>query len=598
MTAHEVLRNTFGYSTFRPMQETAIRRVLDGKNTLLVMPTGGGKSVCYQIPALLRPGTGIVVSPLIALMQNQVDVLRDAGVRAAALHSNLPPEEQQEIEERLRAGSLDLLYIAPERLLLPRFYKGVLREVPLALIAIDEAHCISQWGHDFRPEYQKLHRIRSAFPNVPLLAVTATADAPTREDIARQFGLDPEDLLITGFDRPNLFYEVAHDAKREHLMAFLKRQARGESGIVYCATRKRTEDLAISLERAGFDALPYHAGLLPEVRIAHQKRFLEEEGVVMVATVAFGMGIDKPNVRFVAHWDLPRSLEAYYQETGRAGRDGAPAHVWMRYSLDALSLLRHMALQSGAGEAQFQVEQQKTSALMRFAETRVCRRIEILRYFGQECVSSCGKCDVCHHPVEDWDGTQAVRMLLSAIFRTGQRFGATHLIALLRGDLTDRIREYGHHLLPTFGVGKALREDVWRSVLRQCVSAGWVQVDPERQTYYLDASCKEVLEGRLQVRLRRDLPPRKVSKPSRATPDRASAEDHHFLALRAWRLEQARARQVPPYVIFSDATLLALAASRPRTLPELHATQGIGVTKLAAYGDELLRLIRSWEDDA
>lgn len=596
MTAHEVLRNTFGYSTFRPMQETVIRRVLEGKNTLLVMPTGGGKSVCYQIPALMRTGTGIIVSPLIALMQNQVDVLQDAGVRAAALHSSLPPEEQQDIEERLRAGSLDLLYIAPERLLLPRFYKGVLREVPLALIAIDEAHCISQWGHDFRPEYQKLHRIRAAFPNVPLLAVTATADAPTREDIARQFGLDAEDLLITGFDRPNLFYEVAHDAKREHLMAFLKQQPRGESGIVYCATRKRTEDLAISLERAGFDALPYHAGLMPEVRQAHQRRFLDEEGVVMVATVAFGMGIDKPNVRFVAHWDLPRSLEAYYQETGRAGRDGAPANVWMRYSLDALSLLRHMALQSGAGEAQFQIEQEKTSALMRYAESKVCRRIGILKYFGQTLETPCGKCDVCQSPVESWDGTQAVRMLLSAILRTGQRFGATHLIALLRGDLTDRIREYAHHLLPTFGVGKALREDLWRSVIRQSVSAGWVLIDPERQTFFLDASCKEVLEGRETVWLRRDAPLKRAPKTVKAPVSNTTAEEQHFQTLRAWRLDLARARHVPPYVILSDATLRAIAAYRPKTLPELHAMPGIGSTKLAAYGDALLALTLHWEE--
>lgn len=590
MTAHEVLRTTFGYSSFRPMQETVIRRVLDGKHTLLVMPTGGGKSVCYQIPALMRSGTGIVVSPLIALMQNQVDVLRDAGVRAAALHSGLPPEEQQDVEDRLRAGALDLLYIAPERLLVPRFYKGVLREVPLALIAIDEAHCISQWGHDFRPEYQKLHKIRSAFPHVPLLAVTATADAPTRLDIARQFGLNNDDLLVTGFDRPNLYYEVAPDAKREHLMAFLKRQTPGESGIVYCATRKRTEDLAHSLEKAGFEALPYHAGLMPEVRQAHQKRFLEEDGVVMVATVAFGMGIDKPNVRFVAHWDLPRSLEAYYQETGRAGRDGAPAHVWMRYSLDALSLLRHMALQSGAGDAQFQIEQQKTAALMRFAESRTCRRVELLRYFGQDDAKPCGRCDLCAHPVEAWEGTQAVRMLFSAILRTGQRFGATHLIALLRGDLNDRIREYGHHLLPTFGVGKALPEIMWRSVIRQCVSAGWVLIDPERQTFYLDPSCKDVLEGRETVWLRRDVPPKRPTKSAKASP----AGDEHFQALRTWRLEQARARQVPPYVILSDATLHALVESRPQTLPELHATPGIGATKLAAYGDDLLTLIRSW----
>jgi len=580
------------------MQETAIRRVLEGKNTLLVMPTGGGKSVCYQIPALMLSGTGIIVSPLIALMQNQVDVLRDAGVKAEALHSGLPHEEQQDIEERLRSGEIDLLYIAPERLLLPRFYKGVLREVPLALLAIDEAHCISQWGHDFRPEYQKLHRIRAAFPHVPLLAVTATADAPTREDIARQFNLEPEDLLITGFDRPNLYYEVAHDAKREHLMAFLKQQPRGESGIVYCATRKRTEDLAHSLERAGFDALPYHAGLLPEVRQAHQRRFLDEEGVVMVATVAFGMGIDKPNVRFVAHWDLPRSLEAYYQETGRAGRDGAPANVWMRYSLDALSLLRHMALQSGAGEAQFQIEQEKTAALMRFAESKTCRRIVLLQYFGQETTAPCGYCDVCRHPVESWEGTQAIRMLLSAILRTGQRFGATHLIALLRGDLTDRIREYAHHLLPTFGVGRALKEDAWRSVIRQCVSAGWVMLDPERQTFFLNASCKDVLEGREVVWLRQDNPLKRIVKKTKSVPLADSLEEHHFQQLRAWRLDLARQRQVPPYVILSDTTLRALATHRPQTLPDLHAIPGIGATKLAAYGEPLINLILSWDNPA
>ncbi len=591
----DILRHTFGFSDFRPAQADAIGRVMRGEDVVLVMPTGGGKSLCYQIPALARPGVGIVVSPLISLMQDQVVALRQLGVRAAFLNSSLGAAQQRAVLSDLHRGRLDLLYVAPERLLLAGFLDR-LADLDVALLAVDEAHCISQWGHDFRPEYRQISQVRRRIPDVPCIAVTATADAPTQREILRELGIAPDGLVVTGFDRPNLCYrvEVATNARKQ-LLSFVRGYA-GEAGIVYCLSRQKVEKTAAFLCENGIPALPYHAGLPARVREENQARFINEEGLVVVATVAFGMGIDKPNVRFVAHLDVPRSPEAYYQETGRAGRDGLPAQAWMLYSLASVVATRKLMDGTG-GEGQHKwVERHKFNAIIGFCETARCRRGVLLSYFGQTPPERCGNCDTCLHPVETWDATEAAQKAMSAVHRTGQRFGAAHVIAVLRGDASSRASRFRHDRLPTFGVGADLDVAAWQSVIRQLVAADYLRVDVDGfGGLRLTPQCGPVLKGEERVMLRKDpVPPRE--KKARRSRGAASAPTpvgkERFEKLRTLRLELAREQGVPPYVIFSDRTLAEMAERRPRSLDDLREVPGVGDVKLARYGDAFLAALR------
>lgn len=599
-TPRQVLKTVYGYDRFRPKQEEIVERLVRGENALLIMPTGGGKSLCYQIPAMLRPGTGIVISPLISLMQDQVEALRQLGVQTAFLNSSLSRREQRAVEQQLLDGRLDLLYVAPERLMTDGF-QDLLAQVEIALFAVDEAHCISQWGHDFRPEYLQLTEIRTRFPDVPVIAVTATADAPTQRDILKRLRLRTEDLFVTGFDRPNIRYtvEVKRNPKQQ-LWRFLE-EHRDEAGIIYCLSRQKCEDVAAWLNEQGREAVPYHAGLTNRQREENQDRFLREEGLVVVATVAFGMGIDKPNVRFVAHLDVPKNMEGYYQETGRAGRDGLPAEAWMLYSLGDVVMMRKMLDASEADRKHKWALQHKLNAIIGFCETAECRRQVILRYFGEEYDAPCGNCDNCLNPVETWDGTVAAQMLFSCIHRTGQRFGASYVINVLLGKEDDRIRRFGHHRLPTFGVGRQVSENEseWRSVLRQLVAADYVRVDVDGYGgLRLTPACGPVLKGERDVLLRKDpLPVKKKKKKERARsvaevslPETPS-EQALFAALRDRRLALAREQGVPPYVIFHDATLAAMVQHRPTTREALARLPGVGEVKLERYGDAFLEVI-------
>ncbi len=594
---HEVLQRVFGYPAFLGQQEAVIEHTVSGGDSLVLMPTGGGKSLCYQIPAIVRDGVGVVVSPLIALMRDQVEGLRQTGVRAACLNSTLSYQEVLEVEAAVANGRLDLLYVAPERLLGERTL-DLLARTRLALFAIDEAHCVSQWGHDFRPEYLQLSALHDRFPEVPRIALTATADEPTRREIVRRLGLGRAPMFVSGFDRPNIRYAVVpKNRARQQLLRFLEDRHRGHAGIVYCLSRRRVDDTAEWLRGQGVDALPYHAGLSGGTRQRHQDRFQRDDGVVIVATIAFGMGIDKPDVRFVAHLDLPKSIEAYYQETGRAGRDGEPADAWMVYGLQEVVTLRHMVENSEAGDARKRVELRKLDAMLGYCELAACRRRTLLAYFAEDAPEDCGNCDNCLTPVTTWDATEAARKAMSCVYRTGQRFGAAYLIDVLRGRDTERIRRFGHDRLPTYGVGDDLGPYEWRSVFRQLVARGLLNVDVEGYgSIRLTGDSWPVLRGDVEVLMRRDVRPAATRpRPRRKEPDPrldpATWDEALWEALRKRRTELAAAQGVPPYVIFHDSTLREMVARRPGTPDDFSQLTGVGDTKLRRYGPDFLAVI-------
>jgi len=602
--ADQILRDTFGYPAFRGQQRDIVAHVAEGGDALVLMPTGGGKSLCYQIPALVREGMGVVVSPLIALMQDQVAALEEAGVRAAALNSSMSWPDVQDVERRARRGELDLLYVAPERLLTDRCLELLASSKP-ALFAIDEAHCVSQWGHDFRPEYIKLAVIAERFPGVPRIALTATADALTRKEIVERLHLQNAREFISSFDRPNIRYRINEKiSARKQLLDFIKTEHPGDAGIVYCLSRNTVDETAEFLAGNGINALPYHAGLDSSTRESNQNRFIQEDGVVMVATIAFGMGIDKPDVRFVAHIDLPKSIEGYYQETGRAGRDGLPADAWMVYGLSDVVQQRWMIDQSEGDAAYKRIITSKLDAILGLCETTSCRRVALLDYFD-ESSKSCDNCDNCITPPEVWDGTEAARKLMSCIFRceqaSGFSFGAQQVIDVLRGKSTAKVQQFGHDKLTTFGIGSDLDANQWRSVLRQLVMHGLVKVDHERfNTLRLTETSREVLRGERRLSLRRQTAKpvsrrgerRAVDKARiTATPDSANAIV--FEALRGWRRDMAKEHGVPAYTIFHDSTLLELAERLPNSLDDLRDISGIGATKLERYGEALLEVMQS-----
>ncbi|SMB28960.1 ATP-dependent DNA helicase RecQ [Sterolibacterium denitrificans] len=597
-TALDLLHSVFGYNAFRGAQAEIIEHVARGGDALVLMPTGGGKSLCYQIPALLRPGCGIVVSPLIALMQDQVDALLQLGVRAAFLNSSQDFDSALATEKRLLNGELDLLYVAPERLLSERFLallERLDREGRIALFAIDEAHCVSQWGHDFRPEYIQLSALHERHPGVPRIALTATADELTRSEIRSRLGLTAARVFISSFDRPNIRYTIVErDNPRRQLLDFLA-DHRGEAGIVYCLSRKKVDETATWLNQQGILALPYHAGMDGGQRRQHQQRFVREDGVVMVATIAFGMGIDKPDVRFVAHLDLPKSLEAYYQETGRAGRDGEAAEAWMTYGLNDVVIHRNRIDESAAPDEQKRIERQKLDAMLAYCEAAGCRREVLLNYFG-EATSACNNCDTCLEPPQLWDGTIAAQKLLSAALRSGQRFGSGHLIDILRGKRTEKILQCQHDQLPTFGVGQELDEPGWRSVARQLLAAGLLHADAQRYGgLTLTAAARPLLKGETTLMLRRAAARLKPVKTTRGKTVTVSQHEHGddplFHALRNWRGELAREQSLPAYVILNDRTLHELVAHRPSTRDELLQINGIGQAKADRYGVALLELL-------
>ncbi|PNY80022.1 DNA helicase RecQ [Deinococcus koreensis] len=595
--ALSLLKSVWGYDAFRGVQEDIVTTVVDGGNALVLMPTGGGKSLCYQLPSLLRPGVGLVVSPLIALMKDQVDTLKALGVRAAFLNSSLSLPETREVEAALMAGDLDLLYVAPERLLLPRTLE-LLSRVQVALFAIDEAHCVSQWGHDFRPEYQGLRALPERFPDIPRVALTATADDRTRADILSVLSLHGAPQFVSSFDRPNIQYRVANkEGPKTQLLDFIRAEHPGDAGIVYCLSRKSVEETAKWLVAQGIDAVPYHAGLPPRERSMAQDRFLNEEGLVVVATVAFGMGIDKPNVRFVAHLDLPKSMEGYYQETGRAGRDGLPSTAWMVYGLADVVNVRRMLASSDAPEEVKRMEAGKLDALLTYCEAGTCRRQVLLSYFGEDLPEPCGNCDTCLQPPSVRDMTREAQMALSAAIRTGNRFGAAHLTDVLMGHATEKVISMGHHHLPTYGVGKGHDEKTWRGVLRQLVSLGYLAAG-EHHGLMATGKARGLLRGETTLLLREDTLQPRASKRERdrsARPGRVPVEAQDaplFEALRAWRLGKARELAVPPYVIFTDASLKVIAELRPGSHATLGTVPGVGVRKLADFGDEVLGLVQ------
>jgi ATP-dependent DNA helicase RecQ len=587
-----ILREVFGYNAFRHAQGEVVDHLVAGGDALVLMPTGGGKSLCYQIPALVRPGTGVVISPLIALMQDQVAALTQLGVRAAFLNSSQDAETARATERALIGGELDLLYVAPERLTTPRCLQ-LLDRAQLALFAIDEAHCVSQWGHDFRPEYLQLSLLHERFPDVPRIALTATADPQTRAEIITRLALGHARVFVASFDRPNIRYSIVdkHDP-RAQLLDFINSDHAGEAGIVYCLSRRKVDETTLWLAGKGINALPYHAGMDGATRSAHQARFQREGGVVMVATIAFGMGIDKPDVRFVAHLDLPRSIEGYYQETGRAGRDGAAADAWMAYGLADVVQQRRLIDQSEAGDDYKRVCAAKLDALLGLCETAGCRRVRLLDYFG-EASQPCGNCDTCLAPPVTFDATDIAQKALSVIYRTGQRFGAVHLIDVLRGKRSERISRWDHDRLSVFGIGDDVDEAAWRIVLRQLVALGFAQVDHAAYgALKLSEAARPVLRGEQRISMRRTVARPRASSRSRALPADLSTADGALLArLKAWRLAEARGQALPAYVILHDRTLTEIARQKPADRAALARIGGIGHTKLARYGEALLELV-------
>ena len=590
--AQQTLRDVFGYKRFRGNQAAIIDAVLGGRDALVLMPTGGGKSLCYQVPALIRDGAGLVVSPLIALMQDQVRALHELGIEAAFLNSSLRREDQADVIRRFRAGEIQLLYIAPERLVQPQTLSW-LAAVPLALVAIDEAHCVSQWGHDFRQDYLALDQLRELLPGVPRLALTATATPIVRDEIVERLALNDPAIFVSPFDRPNIRYQVQPKTDpRRQLGEFLRGYA-DAAGIVYCLSRKKVDSIAESLQREGHNALPYHAGLSAEMRAEHQHRFLTEEAVIIVATIAFGMGIDRPDVRFVAHLDLPKNIESYYQETGRAGRDGEPADAWMVYGLQDVVRLRQMVDESAADEAHKRHERQKLDALLGWCEVTDCRRRPLLAYFGDEYPEACGNCDNCLNPPASWDGTEAAQKLMSAVYRTGQRFGAAHVVDVLLGKDTDKIRQHGHDGLSVYGIGTELTGPTWRSVIRQLVVQGYLRSDQRRYgALVLTERSRSVLRGEIALKLREDRKLKTEKKKRRASAAALGPADQSlFEALRKRRKEIADQNDLPPYVIFHDATLMQMAEHRPTTEAELLSINGVGESKLERYGKAFLEII-------
>ena len=618
--AHKLLHSVFGYDSFRGNQAAIIEHVHRGGDALVLMPTGGGKSLCYQLPALLRPGCAIIVSPLIALMQDQVDALLQNGVRAAFLNSSLDFGTVLATEKQLLTGALDLLYVAPERLLTERFLElldHLDQQKSIALFAIDEAHCVSQWGHDFRPEYIQLSALHERYPDVPRIALTATADELTRNEIRVRLGLLEAPVFASSFDRPNIRYTIIErDNPRQQLLEFLAGH-HDEAGIVYCLSRKKVDETAAWLNQQSIPALPYHAGMDAAQRRHHQQRFVREDGIIMVATIAFGMGIDKPDVRFVAHLDLPKSLEAYYQETGRAGRDGDPAEAWMTYGLNDVVIHRNRIDESTAPEEQKRIERQKLEAMLAYCEAAGCRRTVLLHYFGEPS-AACGNCDTCLDPPQRWDGTIAAQKFLSAALRSGQRYGAAHLIDILRGSNTEKIRQSQHDELPTFGIGQEFDEASWRSIARQLLALGLLRADAQRYGgLVLTEAARPILKGETTLVLRRPSPRRgrqQYAKKASRTPtitttqtttlgnpmesSLSAADTPLFQALRHWRGQLSSEQGIPAYVIFHDKTLREIAQFRPTTLAALQQISGIGAAKSSRYGTAVIELVAQQNSSA
>lgn len=598
----DILKRTFGYQAFRGYQQDIINTLIAGQDALVLMPTGGGKSLCYQIPSLVREGVGVVISPLIALMQDQVHALRQAGISAAYLNSSLTSKQAREVENKLEHGELNLLYVAPERLTMPHFLEQ-LKKIRIALFAIDEANCVSQWGHDFRPEYLKLHILSEHFPHIPRIALTATADRTTRDEIQERLKLEKAQVFVAGFDRPNIQYRVIEkQSPKKQLLAFLRREIHNEAGIVYCLSRKSVDETALWLKSEGFCALPYHAGLTSETRQKNQDYFIKNDGVIMVATIAFGMGIDKPNVRFVAHLDLPKSLEAYYQETGRAGRDGLSAIAWLAYGLQDVVIHRQMLNQGQASAEQKRIEQRKLDAMLGFCEASTCRRQALLRYFGDAHDGRCQNCDTCLEPIQTWDATVAAQKALSCVARTRELFGAGHLIDILTGKETEKVLRFFHHKLSVFGIGQELAAPAWRSVYNQLVAMGLLNVDISNYgSLRLTPESIPVMKGQQSVslrQLRKSLlknlkKPRVINTADAQNQAGHTAHPQLLENMKALRLKLSRELGVPPYVIFHDRTLLEIAEAPPKRLEELTGYYGVGEHKLNKFGQALFEVIES-----
>ena len=605
--AYEVLKNTFGYDQFRAPQDEIIQALLNSEDAFVLMPTGGGKSLCYQIPALVRNGIGIVISPLIALMQDQVDALTQAGVRAACMNSSMPSTHNQQVEQLALQGQLDIIYLAPERLTLARTLEW-LNQCQLSLFAIDEAHCVSQWGHDFRNDYLQLSLLQQYFPNTPRIALTATADTKTREEIIFRLGLQNAKVFVSGFDRPNIQYRITQkNNPKAQLLHFIQSEHQHQAGVVYCLSRKKVESTALWLSTQGINALPYHAGLDKAVRQQNQQRFLREDAIVMVATIAFGMGIDKPDVRFVAHLDLPKSIEAYYQETGRAGRDGQAANAWMAYGLEDVIKLKQMMAGSDGDEQFKRIEQQKLNNMLGLAELTGCRRRMLINYFGDELGNHypdskhCGNCDNCLTPVQTWDATEAARKALSCVFRTQQRFGAIHVINVLRGKSTDKIKQFNHQNVSTFGIGSDLSEGQWRSLFRQLVAHGYLKVNHDFGQLSLDESSRGILKGSDQLTLRLDTFEKEKNSSANKTKQKSIEIPQHEQALwqglRDCRTQLAREQGIAPYMIFHDSTLKSMLQLKPTNLHEFSTISGVGQKKLDQYGPAFIDAIQSFNSN-